>query len=456
MISFSDEQIKLLRQICQNLEQKSEFASRLDLDIDTVGGGVKFGEILDGDGKPSGLSIKGIYKTEDSQANLFLSLDRRGEGKLYDMRDLRFDIGSILGMLKKFGIEKTRIVLNFKEIQLGRNDGPKYLRNDFTFSELKDAERVASDYNSSIYYSEYLDSKVFRFTKANIFDQLLEEGILWNLDQVKRANLVVDKLIDVIKKEKLSPLQTVAFISAFAFKNFSYSHFEPPVDPNYIKLKGEIHNNIVAAVNCKEIQCVGYDQFFNAIARDLFYHFMNNGDHLISESIGIQNPRENHGGHAVSVVDLKDEKYGVGDRFLVDINLNSLNILKRPRSDFNLQRFPNTKDVDNNLFDRNGNQIDSKDFLERICMCPLCTDFDGYRYVPPKLYGKYFAQDRHEQSDKKFFGPKYKSFKVLHLSKMSNKDCVKLMSKVYDDIKDVKIPSIEDLFRQPVDKEPNL
>jgi len=452
MISFSDEQIKLLYQICQNSEQKPEFVSRLDLDMDTAGGGVKFGEILDGDGKSSGLSIKGIYKTGDAQADLFISLKRHGEGKLYNMRDLRFDIGSILGMLKKFGIEKTRIVLDFKEIQFGRNDGPKYLRNDFTFSELKDAERVASDYNSSIYYSEYLGSKNFWSTKTNTIDQWLGAGILWDIDQVKRANIVVDKLVNMIKQEKLSPLQTVAFISAFAFKNFSYSNF----DPYGTNLKGEIHNNIVAAVNCKEIQCVGYDQFFNAIARDLFYHFMNNGDHLISESIGIQNTRENNGGHAVSVVDLKDEKYGVGDRFLVDINLNSLNILKRPRSDFNLQRFPNTKDVDNNLFDRNGNQIDSKDFLERICMCPLCTDFDGYRYVPPKLYGKYFAQDRHERSDKKFFGPKYKSFKVLHLSKMSNKDCVKLMSKVYDDIKDVKIPSIEDLFRQPVDKEPNL
>ena len=279
---------------------------------------------------------------------------------------------------------------------------------------------------------------------------------MWDLDQVKRANLVVDKLIDAIKKENLSPLQTIAFISAFAFKNFSYSDLQIPINLANVRLKGETQNNIVVAVSCGEIQCVGYDQFFNAITGDLFYHFTNNGDHLISESISIINSEE-HEGHAVSVVDLKDKKYSIDDRFLVDINLIRLNVLKRPISDFKPGIYTITKDVDNNIIKSDGTIINSEDFLNQTDHCSLCTNIDGYKYVPSELsgFGKYLAQEMFRPK-KKLFGPHYKSFKVLHLAKMSNKDCVKLMSKVYDDIKDVKIPSIEDLFRQPVDKEPNL
>ena len=312
MIVFSSEQIKKLAHVARGDDliwgmkktNNGEFVEDYDV-------------ILEDDGRPSGLSISFLSVDKKGNAGIVVTLKRTGEGKTYNLRDLKFDMESLLGLLKKFGVKKSKVVISLDEKMLRDSDGPKYSWSDFTLGELSAAENLLKEkYNCEWYYSEYFADDYQYISggkESKMFEKwfMREDKRLWTLDQVKKANFAIDELVKIIKKKELSPLEAMHFIFAFSALNFKYGS---------LKKNKNRSNTIVAAINRKKIKCVGYSQFLNAIVGELYDHFANSGDVLISESLSsVKCSITPEWSHAFNVVYIKDSKYDLDGRYVSDL-----------------------------------------------------------------------------------------------------------------------------------------
>lgn len=297
MAFFNSNQIKNLQNVC--IENETFDASLFSADLHYV--------------------IKDLRVIRDHQVSVIISLGREKE---CDLQELEAYLTSLLQIFEERKIKNTKIVLQFDEKAFKCENGVRYLRGDATLAELRKAENnLKKKHDVDIFYSEHIG-------RSDDVGKLIQHGLAWNLEQVEAANLCVKKVAEYIKKNDLSPLEAIAFISMFAHKNFSYNLDKRFDDTNLLGF--EKNNSIVSAVNYGVIRCVGYEQFFSAVVGELFSYFEGR---LTSRARLIINKHE-PGGHAISQVYIDDEKYGLkGGDFFVDLRDELINFLKRPIHD---------------------------------------------------------------------------------------------------------------------------
>ena len=448
MISLNEQEIKKLDDIC------------LDKKVDSL---IKPMEIEES--FPDGLKLNEFFIDQSNEAYMVISLEKNK----YKIENLLQDMDSCFSLLKESAIQSYNVVFSFNEGITSSEDEIKYSRNDYTIGVFRDTENMLNEnYGNKVKvrYTEYLPF-LGLFSNKPCHNNSKLFSSLWTLDDIKKANLAIDEITELIKKEKLSPLETIAFISAFAYKNFIYSHDSYDVPTT----KFDHHNNIVAAINEQKIRCVGYDQFFRVIVNGLCDYFSESNNELVAHTISLTSKKS---GHAVSQAYIRDNKYKIDGNFLIDINRSLINFLKRPiidnyfyenghnyiteqhgnklfvkRSDGNIvvidkaSRTPKTKkniyvipslqpEILKNLLNIR-NILDSSSSAKKV--------YHEFKIVPENKNRSIFKGE----SNKCSFLHK-KSVRSLNLSKLSSSELLALMDKVYDNISNLEIPKIKDII----------
>lgn len=437
MIHFTDEQIKRLSAIAHEKELGILMSDN------------NFGDILDYSGNKTGFKLEQLLVKEKGIADIGITLNLGvPDGQPYHMRDLKFDIDNLLGWLKKFGIEKSRVAISFNELKFNHEDGPKYLRSDITIGQLSELEdEVKSRYNGSVYCSEYLP------------DTSYDTNRMWTIDQVKNANCAIESLASIIQAEKLSPIEAIAFIALFAKKNI---HFANDSTGNFEKT-----NTIVAAINNKQVQCVGYAQFFEAVVGELWDYFRKSGDYLEAEQRNlVMTINKNFGGHSLSQAFIKDKKYNVNGSFLVDIGNGIELALKRKMANEESDRvwfYVFEKDyvaVKNEtgeivVIDKKSNKKRSLGSFSKKDHVPTTIS------VASQWNAGYVKQNMEETFKQDISKPRIgllglariifkkrmgSPLHVLRLSKTPVEKILKTLGEAYDNISNIEIPTIEQLL----------
>ena len=273
-----------------------------------------------------GLSMA-IHPTLNA-ANIKVSLHtlqshlKESSRSMYKISDLKDDMDNVLSLLKQLGVKESNIIMNFDEKDFKTKDGVRYLRNEYTLGELSLTEqRLKRDWNAKVYYSEHFHYLPELFNHWNDFDdfnsdmkKLSDEGVLWTLPQLRKANFCVEEVANIIKENNLSPMEAISYIDRFISKNLSYDHEIFEKENLNDDVRYELTNSIVAAINRKKITCVGYSSFIQAVA-DRLDEF-NNGDYLDVSMLSVYNK---NGCHSICSANIKDKKYdSINRKVLLD------------------------------------------------------------------------------------------------------------------------------------------
>ncbi len=196
----------------------------------------------------------------------------------------------------------------------------------------------------------YLDEDSFKRFERNhhssVFGDKREENHL-TVEQVENANEQIDNVVDKIVKAKLTPLEAMLYIGDFAM-SFKYKY----------KKCGELDSSFVGALSSKKryIICAGYTQLVNACVTKLNREWEKQGYNLgklSSSHCGIRtynrrlfgrNPvkladiygnevtnyfeilrfewKTAEVGHAINLIGIEDEKYGVKGEYINDSTSN--------------------------------------------------------------------------------------------------------------------------------------
>ena len=404
--------------------------------------------------------LKDLRVNEMNEVDVIISLGRE---KTCNLQEVQRYVSDLLKALKIGGVKKTRIVLQFDEKDFKTKDGVRYLRGDATLGALKNAERnLKSKYNVEIYYSEHIE-------KAEQIPEYLKLGVLWNREQVENANLCVKRLAEYIIKNKLSPLEAIAFISAFAYKNFEYNHVgEFGLDSHIF----EKNNNIVSAIAGRKIRCVGYSQFFDAVVGELQSYFggklTSRLTHIIAYDAAKGRPTN---GHAISQIYIDDKKYGLkaGDLF-VDIDDRCVNYFKRPIEDKNentmyeeymYKGVPIHKTNDGKFLNNNGDAVGIKGINQEIVNNPRIIASKarwvemGYILVDDGRVDNTSTIDQSVVTNEDIVRAVADS-EAVDLDDKREKRIARMVLGAYDRIKEIKIPTVEELLEgrkiTPADK----
>lgn len=146
-------------------------------------------------------------------------------------------------------------------------------------------------------------------------DSEFEES--WSLEKVIKANSEIDKVVQFIKENNLSPYETMVYIHKYVTNRFSYSNKERRMGLERYK---EDTRNIVYAFEFEEVCCCGFASLIKAIIDKL------DNPNLKCEFATLTSIDRESGetdGHAYNVIHLKDEKYGINGSYREDACLDS-------------------------------------------------------------------------------------------------------------------------------------
>ena len=198
----------------------------------------------------------------------------------------------------KFGENKIQVCLQFIDEE-AKLDGrmPDILTRE-EFEKVKETER--------------------RLVEAGVVDKIYlqegEEGVPLTIEQVEAANKYVDVIVNEVRGMGLSPFETAVYVHDKCSQFFYNWHN---------KLYGT--NVLADVIESGNIRCVGFATMFKAIIDELDMPELK-ADLCAFFGAG----RE---GHAVNVVSIKDDKYGIEGEYMEDSCFSAL-AADREKNDF--------------------------------------------------------------------------------------------------------------------------
>ena len=225
----------------------------------------------------------------------FSSIGKDGEG---------FDY--LMSVLKNanFGEHKVQVCLQFiGEDDLINSRTPEILTKE-EFEQVKETER--------------------KLIEAGVIDKLYlqegEEGVALTLEQVEAANKYIDVIVNEIRGMNLSPFEIAVHVHDKC-SQFFYNWDN--------KLYGT--NVLAEVIESGNIRCVGFATMYKAILDEL------NMPELQTKICGLFGTGRE--GHAVNIVSIKDEKYGIDGEYMQDACYSALAV-DREKSDFMYCLYP--------------------------------------------------------------------------------------------------------------------
>ena len=139
----------------------------------------------------------------------------------------------------------------------------------------------------------------------------------WDLDQVVKANAEIDKVVDKIKRLKLSPYETMVYIHKYLTQNYDYGHFY--VSGNLEDRNSENNRSIVAAIKNKQTVCAGFASMTKAIIDRLNLSQLKcKYQGVVSWDYNAALEPEGRGGHVLSLITIQDPKYNIDGMYFDD------------------------------------------------------------------------------------------------------------------------------------------
>lgn len=163
-----------------------------------------------------------------------------------------------------------------------------------------------------------------KLVSAGVIDKLYlqegEEGVALTIEQVEAANKYIDVIVNEIRGMNLSPFEVAVHVHDRC-SQFFYNWNN--------KLYGS--NVLADVIESGNIRCVGFATMYKAIIDELGMPELN------AELCGLFGDGKD--GHAVNVVSIKDEKYGIDGQYMQDACFSALAV-DRDKNDFMYCLYP--------------------------------------------------------------------------------------------------------------------
>lgn len=270
-----------------------------DLEEETEKIDVPYPEIVENEPKESREEkIKTIKEWNEECLKSSINSEEREYKKVLSKKfDLLFDL-SLIGKTKESlsFIGQVLTVFNKKSIGFD-NVSFQLLSNDADISERMPTILTSDEFS--------LVKDFERDLKENglVKNIKLQEGFGGNsftINQVEKANNIIDAVVNKIMKLNLSPFETAVYIHDFC-SSFYYNSYDLDLGSR----------TLADVVNSGNIVCVGYASMFKAIVDKLNIP-------EIKAGLNFANSVDNAGGHANNLVYIKDEKYGIDGYYMED------------------------------------------------------------------------------------------------------------------------------------------
>ena len=203
-----------------------------------------------------------------------------------------------------FGDNKVQVCLQF----VGEEDSldarmPQILTRE-EFNQVKEVER--------------------QLVNAGVVDKIYvqegEEGVALTIEQVEKANKYIDVIVDEIRSMNLSPFETAVYVHDKC-SQFFYNWNDKKFGTNVLA-------DIIESGN---IRCVGFSTMYKAIIDELGM------PELQAKVCGLFG--DGRDGHAINIVTIKDEKYGIDGTYMEDSCFSAL-AADREKNDFMYCLYP--------------------------------------------------------------------------------------------------------------------
>lgn len=212
----------------------------------------------------------------------------------------------LMSVLKSanFGEHKVQVCLQFIDEEAIINSGTPEILTKEELEKVKETERKLID--------------------AGVVDRLYlqegDEGVALTIEQVEAANKYIDVIVNEIRGMNLSPFEVAVHVHDKC-SQFFYNWNN--------KLYGT--NVLAEVIESGNIRCVGFATMYKAILDEL------NMPELQAKICGLFGTGRE--GHAVNIVSIKDEKYGIDGEYMQDACYSALAV-DREKSDFMYCLYP--------------------------------------------------------------------------------------------------------------------
>lgn len=144
---------------------------------------------------------------------------------------------------------------------------------------------------------------------VNSYENIVFKPHSISLKKIYEAEQFIKKIADEIRSKNYSPIEQIYAAYSIVIKSKRYRE-ENEGNPLY-----EENTNIYSILENNNIVCEGYVNFFNSILGELG---IPSGDVILTEQCNFC------GRHAVSIVEIKDSKYGIEGNYVFDPSTDSL------------------------------------------------------------------------------------------------------------------------------------
>lgn len=173
----------------------------------------------------------------------------------------------------------------------------------------KDEIKEIVDFNN-----ELVNAGMKRQVCFSEYFRVLSESDLkkaWSLDDVISTNNRLDEIVEVIKKKKLSPYESMIFIHKYISSNITYGYIESGKKNSCSKLE----SSIISAIKYKKTICIGHASLVKAIIDKL----KNPNLKCKFMSVEVSRGKEESSSHALCFVEIHDKKYRINGTYAEDV-----------------------------------------------------------------------------------------------------------------------------------------
>ncbi len=152
----------------------------------------------------------------------------------------------------------------------------------------------------------------------------------WDLEDVVKANLEIDKVVKRIKELKLSQYEAMVYIHKYITKNYEYGFHSTTITREDMRERiNERDRSMISAIQDKMTVCVGFAALTKAIIDRLnmpglicAYEYAD----VYERDKNTEEITRFQGGHCLNKIDITDKKYEIDGTYLSDATIDSRSV----------------------------------------------------------------------------------------------------------------------------------